>query len=172
MNKTMKRSIIMFFITCTVIGLHAQAPCAARLGGSWFIGSSSLVNYQGQDIVTFSDWNDPLNSVNIDVYGASRQLDAQVRAGKLVKGDPGRFILESGPAEFTLTDGSTDRIICILRSVESTTREAPCQVDVWLDLFVPGTGYFQCDPETSNEPVLQMISGATFQGKGKAVTLN
>lgn len=154
------------------LAVAAQPHCAARLSGNWFINCKSLVTCQGQDIVTFGDWSDPIGSVNMDVYGTDRRLDAQVRGGKLTKGDPGRFKLKSGPEEFSLIDGSTDRVICVLKKVPSTTKETTCQVDVWLDLFVPGAGYFHCDPETSNEPTLQMMQGSTFSGMGSAVSLN
>lgn len=151
--------------------LHAQQPCAARLGGSWFINCKSLVTYKGQDVVTFTDWSAPIATVNLDVYGSSHKLEAQVRGGKLVKGSPDRFKLKSSSAEFSFIDGTSDRVICILKNVPSTSKEAACQVNVWLDLYVAGSGYFHCDPESSNEPVLQMMTDATFQGMGSAVSL-
>lgn len=158
------------FITGHALG---QSPCAAHLGGSWFIGCKSLVSYQDQDIVTFGDWSDPIASVNLDVYGTDHKLQAQVRAGKLVKGSPERFKLKSSANEFSLVDGANDRVICILKKVPSTTKSASCQVDVWLDLYVAGAaGYFHCDPESSNEPQLQMMPGSTFKGMGSAVSLN
>lgn len=166
----MFRSLIVcsLFIASSVG--QAQQPCAAHLGGSWYINCVSLVSYRGQDVVTFADWKDPIASINLDVYSTTHTLDAQVRAGKLTKGEAKRFRLKSTAAEFSLMDGSTDRIICVLRKVPSTTKDAICQVDVWLDLYVSGTGYFHCDPESSNEPVLEMMKSSTFVG-GSAVSL-
>ena len=151
--------------------LWAQEPCAARLSGNWFINCKSLVSYNDQPVVTFSNWSDPLHTVDLDVYSTAHVLQAQVRAGKLTMGSPKRFILKSTSTEFSLVDGNTSRIICILKSVPSTHKDASCQVDVWLDLYVSGAGYFHCDPETSNEPMMQMMTGSTFRGSMSAISL-
>ncbi|GEM_PF-6229752 len=168
----------MFRVTAFALSLfvwlatYGQQHCAARLGGCYFIGCKSLVSYHDQDIVTFADWSNPVGTVNLDVYGTDRKLQAQVRSGKLTLGSPVRFKLKSTANEFSLIDGSTDRVICILKKVPSTTKAATCQVDVWLDLYVAGTGYFHCDPDSSNEPQLQMMPGSTFKGMGGAVNLH
>lgn len=161
--------VLGFVLSCA--GL-AQAPCAAHLGGSWYINCGSLVSYQGQDVVSFSNWADPVGSVNLDVYGTKGKLEAQVRNGKLSMGDPKRYVVQHTGTLFSLTDASTDRIICILKDVPPTTKDASCQVDVWLDLFVSGTGYFHCDPESSNDPVMEMMKSSTFRNMGFAVSLN
>ncbi|MBK8500093.1 MAG: hypothetical protein IPL52_15040 [Flavobacteriales bacterium] len=153
-------------------GTFAQQPCAAYLGGCYFINCKSLISYRGQDICTFADWNDPIASVGLDVYGATHKLEAQVKDGKLVLGSATRFKLKSSATEFSLTDGSTDRVICMLKMVPSTVPEASCQVNVWLDLYVSGAGYFHCDPQTSNEPFMQNMGGALFKNSKSALVLN
>ena len=168
----MFRFAVLFLHAVFIAHVHAQEPCAAHLGGSWFIGCKSLVSYQGRDVVTFADWTDPIASVGLDVYGKSHELEARVRGGQLVQGSPDRFNLERSATEFSLIDGSTDRVICILKKVPSTTKGAPCQVNVWLDLYIVGAGYFHCDPESSNEPRLQMMPGSTFRGMGSAVSFD
>lgn len=168
----MFRFAALLSLVVIIANVQAQQPCAVHLGGCWFIGSKSLVSYQGQDVVTFADWKDQIGSVSLDVYSIAHKLEAQVRGGQLVQGSSTRFKLKRSEAEFSLIDGSTDRVICILKKVPSTTKEAPCQVNVWLDLYVAGAGYFHCDPETSNEPQLQMMPGSTFMGMGSAVSLN
>lgn len=168
----MFRFTVLLSLLVFLENAHAQQPCAAHLGGCWFIGCKSLVSYQGQDILTFMDWSDPIATVNLDVFSTARKLEAQVRGGQLVNGSPDRFKLKRSKEEFSLIDGSTDRVICILKKAPSSTKEAPCQVNVWLDLYVAGAGYFHCDPESSNEPQLQMMPGSTFKGMGSAVSLN
>ncbi len=165
------RNFLFIGLLFSDLGLAAQQPCAAHLGGSWYINCKSLVSHHGQDVVTFSDWTDPVATVNLDIYSTKGVLEAQVRSGKLVKGDPERFVLKSGVAELSLIDDSTDRIICVLKKVASTTKQATCQVDVWLDLFVRGAGYFHCDPESSTDPTMEMMRSSTFTGMGAAVTL-
>lgn len=162
---------IFFLLLFASLRTSAQQHCAAHLGGSWFINCKSLVSYQGNDVVTFSDWSRPLESVNIDVYSTRHVLEAQVRAGKLVKGDAKRFAITAKKDEFSLVDKSTDRMICVLKALPPTTAHATCQVDVWLDLYVSGAGYFHCDPQTSNDPTVQMLRGATFQNSGSAISL-
>jgi hypothetical protein len=170
----MRSLIIAFILHAWALpgALFAQQHCAAKLGGSWFISSKSLVSYRESPVITFADWADPIGSVNLDVFSSSGKFEAQVKQGDLSIGDLKRFIISKKPDEFSLTDERTGRIICILRKVPPQAKNVPCQVDVWLDLFMPGAGYFQCDPENSNEPTLQMLRGATFRGMGNGVSLN
>ena len=92
----MKHPHALTLLAACLIGsaVFAQQPCAAHLGGSWYISCKSLVNYQDQDVVTFADWKDPMGSVDLNVYSTKHVLEAQVRAGKLVKGDAKRFVLK------------------------------------------------------------------------------
>lgn len=153
-------------------GGFAQQPCAALLGGCYFINCKSLISYRGQDICTFADWFDPIASVGLDVYSADHTLEARVQNGKLVLGSASRFKLKSSATEFSLVDGSTDRIICMLKMVPSTMPEASCQVNVWLDIYThSAAGYFHCDPMTSNEPFMQSMGGAVFKNNS-ALILN
>ena len=161
--------VVTVLATCTVP--TAAQPCAARIGGNWFINCKSLISYQGQDVVTFTDWSDPISSVAIDVYGSDHRLEAKVRGGKLEQGSADRFLLKRTAEEFSLIDGSTDRIICILKKVASTNNHAACQVNVWLDLYVSGKGYFHCDPEKSNEPSMQYMRDSTFEGALQAIMI-
>lgn len=148
----------------------AQQPCAALLGGCYFINCKSLISYRGQDICTFADWFDPIASVGLDVYSADHKLEARVQHGKLVLGSTTRFKLKRSATEFSLIDGSTDRIICMLKMVPSTMPEASCQVNVWLDIYTHGAaGYFHCDPMTSNEPFIQSMGGAVFKNNSSLI---
>lgn len=169
----MIRPLLFAIALLPLAAAFAQAPhCAAQLGGHWFINCKSLVSYNDQDVVSFSNWADPVASVNLDVYGTDRKLQARVRNGKLVDGKADRFTITTTATEFTLVDASTTRVICILKEVPPTTAAATCQVDVWLDLYVPGTGYFHCDPSTSNDAMLTMLGHGTFKNNLHAIKLH
>lgn len=168
----MPRLLLPFLFLLIAGAVRGQGACAARIGGCYFINCKSIVKYNGQDIVTFSDWARPVATVNLDVYGSNGFMQAQVRNGKLTHGSADRFTLKSSTAEFSMVDASTSRVICLLKNVESTTDEANCQVDVWLDVFMPGSGYFHCDPSTGTEPMLQMMGGALFKNSDSAIVLD
>lgn len=169
----MFRNLGLLGLALVFSGAFAQQPCAALLGGCYFINCKSLISYRGQDICTFADWFDPIASVGLDVYSADHKLEARVQNGKLVLGSATRFKLKSSATEFSLVDGSTDRIICMLKMVPSTLPEASCQVNVWLDLYTAGAAsYFHCDPQTSNEPFIQHMGGALFKNSKSALVLN
>lgn len=166
------RATFLSFTFAFISTASAQQHCAAHLGGSWYINCKSLISYHDQPLVTFADWSNPIASINLEVYSTRHVLEAQVKNGKLVKGDPKRFDLKSTDAEFSLVDKSTGRVICILKNVPSTSKRATCQVDVWLDLYVAGEGYFHCDPTSSNDPTVTMLQGGTFSNSLTAISLH
>jgi hypothetical protein len=49
--------------------------------------------------------------------------------------------------------------------------EKRSELHIWADFFLPDGGRFQCTPEESNVPMLNMLRGATFKNNETAIQL-
>ena len=95
---------------------------------------------------------------------------ASVKSGKVVKGNVDLFRIKSTEKEYSFTEKANNRIICLVKKTFDKINNR-CELQIWLDMFMPTGFYFQCTPETTNNPILNRMSGATFSNSDAAISL-
>ena len=155
-----------------VFNVHAMAQnsCAVRIGSNNYINCGHLVTFKGQDVVTLVKTPDNAIKVNFDVFAQNGMKLAEIRNSAITQGTKSSFDIIADDTSYTFMERATSRII--LHIVKRADPKTGCVMNVWTDMYMPSGFYFQCTPETTNVPMLNMMKGSTFENAGSAIVLN
>jgi hypothetical protein len=159
--------------TVLTTNLAAQSPkdVCLKIGGSYFINCKRTIAFGEQAVMTVSGGDKSGRMVNFDIFSPQGMLDASLKDGKFSGANANAYAIKNIGEGFTITDTRSNRIVLKVLNVGNTT-EKRNELHVWADFFLPGGGRFQCTPEESNVPVLQMMPGSTFENMETAIQLN
>jgi hypothetical protein len=149
----------------------AQKDVSLKMGGSYFINCQRTIAFGEQAVITISGDDITGRKVNFDIFSANGTLDASLEEGQFTGRNANFYELRRFPEGFTITDARNGRIVLKIVSVENREQKRQ-DLHVWADFFLPDGGRFQCTPDESNVPMLQMMKGSTFKNVGTAVQLN
>ena len=155
-----------------IFNVHAQAQngCAVRIGSNNYINCAHTITFKGQDVLTLVKTPENAIKVNFDVFAQNGMKLAEIRNSVIAQGIKGNYNIIADDTSYTFMEKVTSRIIVhIIRHPDSKTG---CVMDVWTDMYMPSGFYFQCTPETTNVPMLNMMKGSTFTNSGSAIVLN
>ncbi len=171
MKKLKLLFLLAFGLLFTLSAFAQKQEYALKIGGSFFIKCQRTIVYRGVDIMTLTDIENKGSRVNFDIYGSTGWLEASVSAGKLTGNGASYFAVISSQDEFTVTDRRDGRTVCIVKKKWNLQQER-WDLLVWADLYLPDGGRFQCTPDTSNVPILNMTMGSTYTNMGTAIRLD
>ena len=163
--------LMAFGLLFTLSAFAQKQEYALKIGGSFFIKCQRTIVYKGIDIMTLTDIENKGAKVNFDIYAPTGWLDASVKAGKLAGDGASYFAVVTSAEEFSVTDKRDGRIVCIVKKKWNLNQER-WDLLVWADLYLPDGNRFQCIPEESNVPILNMTKGATFLNNMTAIQLD
>ena len=109
--------------------------------------------------------------VNFDLYGADGTLQASLLNGNFSGKQADDYHVQRFEEGFFIKNTVENRIVLKIQSVENK-EEKRTEMHVWADFYLPNGGVFQCTPEESNVPLLEMIKGTTMKNAGTGVQLN
>lgn len=170
MRNTIK--ISLFLLVGTIVSmttLSGQDVCL-KIGGSYFINCKRTIAFGEQAIMTVSLDSKNGQMVNFDIFSPEGVLDASLKNGKFSGAKASAYSVKNIGEGFTVTDTRTGRIVLKVMGVKNEALKRS-ELHVWGDFFLPDGGRFQCTPEESNVPMLNMMRGATFKNNETAIQL-
>ncbi|MBW8049368.1 MAG: hypothetical protein FVQ77_03300 [Cytophagales bacterium] len=164
--------LLLSLQTCTVDGFTQPVKdCAVKIGSNYYINCKHIIVFQQQDVLTVTDTKGNSIKINFDIFSPNGKKVAAVKDGQLVEGNKDLYDIKSSDKEYTFMEKSTNRIICYVKRTFNKEKNR-CELQIWADMYMPSGFYFQCTPETTNVPLLNMMKGSTFTGAESAIILN
>ena len=172
MKKVKLATLLVAAVSLSTFSLSAQkVEYALKIGSSFYIDCRHTILYKGVDVMSLADIENKGAKVNFHIYSPAGVLEASVKAGKLSGNAAASFAVVSSADKFTVTDKRDGRIVCMVQK-KWNNRAERWDLLVWADLYMPDGNIFQCTPETTNVPLLQMMQGSTFTGAFAAIQLD
>lgn len=173
MDKTTIR-FSLFWLAATLLSAApstAQKPdVCLKIGGNYFINCARTIAFGDYSILSVSGDEKTGRMVNFEIYSAKGTLDATLKEGKFSGKNADSYSLKSLGDGFVISDSRTNRPVLKIQNVENKALKR-MEMNVWADFFLPNGGRFECTPQTSNVPMLEMMKGATFKNNGTAIQL-
>ena len=155
----------------TSLTAQEQKDVRLKIGGSYFINCKRTVVFGEQAIMTVSGDDKSGRKVNFDIFSPKGVLDASLKDGDFSGTNVKAYAVKRDEEILTITDTRSNRIVLMVKNVENKA-EKQNELHIWADFFLPDGNRFQCTPEASNLPMLEMIKGATFKDSDTAIQLN
>lgn len=152
-------------------GLHSAAQvasCHIKLGGVYFKDCPVILASHDVDVFACAGWQNGLAQVDLSIFSEAGVLEARIEGGKLIGGDTHLFLIVAGADEWTVLRSGTGRMICRVQRAKPDKPAAGCQINAWLNVWMPGGLFFSGDAERSNQAALQGAQGATMERARKA----
>lgn len=166
--------IILITITYLFLALNGFAQpgnkCSAKIGSNYYINCKHIITFDGQDVFTIKNSDESDILINFEVFSENGTKTATITNSKITTGDIELFTIKSTDTEFSFVEKASNRIICFVKKVHSEETKK-CELHVWVDMYMPSGFYFQCTPETTNVPSLNMIKGSIFANSDAAIQL-
>lgn len=170
MKNTIKTGLFLLLgAIVSATTLSGQDVCL-KIGGSYFINCKRTIAFGEQAIMTVSHDDKNGSMVNFDIFSPEGVLDASLKAGKFSGTKANAYAVKNLGEGFTVTDTRTNRIVLKVVGVKNEDQKRN-ELHVWGDFFLPDGGRFQCTPEESNVPMLNMMRGAIFKNNETAIQL-
>jgi hypothetical protein len=170
MRNTIKISLFLLAgIIVSATTLSGQDVCL-KIGGSYFINCKRTIAFGEQAIMTVSLDDKNRRMVNFDIFSQEGVLDASLKDGKFSGRQANAYVVENIGEGFAVTDTRSKRVVLKVMGVKNEDQKRN-ELHVWGDFFLPDGGRFQCTPEESNVPMLNMVRGATFKNNETAIQL-
>jgi hypothetical protein len=150
--------------------LTAQKDVCLKIGGSYFINCKRTIAFGEQAIMSVSGDDQTGRNVNFDIFSSKGILDAALKDGKFTGTNANYYSIVILGEGFTITDLRSNRIALKVMNIKNDS-EKRSELHIWADFFLPDGGRFQCTPEESNVPMLNMLRGATFKNNETAIQL-
>lgn len=169
----MKNIVLVFILTVlTMLNTIAQngRGCPAKIGDNYYLNCKHIITFQGQDVFTIKNADESEIKINFEVFNSKGEKVASVENSKLKEGDTECYLIKSTEGEYSFIEKASNRIICYVKKVNDEEKNW-CELQVWVDMYMPSGFYFQCTPETTNVATLNMIRGSMFADSDAAIQL-
>jgi len=169
----MKAKIIfLLFILSACLYAQDKNSCAIKIGGGTFINMKHIIVYHGTDVCDIKSRNDSI-VVTMQFYESSGKLLATVVNSGLKEKNNNDLELKYSDSEFTLISKSTKQIFCLIKK-NFDPHAKRCELQVWMDTYLPQGFYLRCTPEENYSPQMQNIifKGATMSNGFSAITID
>jgi hypothetical protein len=160
----------LLFTLVSIRSIQAQDICL-KIGANYFINCKSVLTIRGHPVLQMTGDDNTGRKVMFAIYASNGKLDATLADGKFSGTHAKHFQIQQDPNGFTIFDDRDKRMIlkCEGHYNESKKRK---ESHIWAQLYLPDGSMFQCTPETSNVPMLEMMKGSTFSNSGSAITID
>ena len=162
--------LVLFIISHSAIS-QSDSSITLKMGNNYFTDCEKTVVFKGQEIFDIDKSIDSKINISFIIYDENGVQLAEVKSGKMISGKSENYTLSNSAEKFSLVEKSTGRIISFVKRVYND-KEKRYEYHVSADLFLPDGYAFQCTPESSNIPMLNMMQGSNFIGSGTAITID
>jgi hypothetical protein len=164
-------SLLLWICAAIPASAQAQKDVSLKIGGNYFINCKRTIVLGDYTILSVSGDDESGRMVNFSIYGPDGRLDARLHEGSFEGPRAEYYKIQTAPNGFQIVDTRVDRIVLKILRVENPQYKRT-DMHVWAEFFLPNGQLFQCSPEESNVPMLQMIKGSTFSNNDTAIQLN
>lgn len=168
-----KLYVILFCAFAGLSGLFAQgkADIVLKMGSNYYINCKQSIAFGDYSILSVSGDAQNGRMIFFDIYNPQGGLDASFRDGTFTGAAASYFQIQQIPDGFYILDSRSQHIPLKIVNVYNAAKSRK-ELHVWADFFLPNGGRFQCTPDQSNVPYLQMMQGSTFANNQTAIRLN
>lgn len=161
---------------CVLImsGVHivkAQDELCLKIGGSYYINCKNTIVFSGQPILSMTGDDVSGRMVSFELFSPSGKHEATLRDGKFRGSNPDVYVVMPEDEGFTIIDTRSRRVALRVAGVENRSANRS-ELHIWADLYLPDGNRFQCTPDETNIPFLNMLKGATFKNSDTAIRLD
>jgi hypothetical protein len=163
--------LTLLIIYSSSLYAQSQKNVCLKIGGSYYINCERTIVFGEQAIMSVNGDDERGRTINFDIFSSKGILDASLKDGNFSGTNVKSYAIAQMEEHFTITHTRSNRLVLMVKNVENKT-EKRNEFHIWADFFLPDGNRFQCTPEASNVPMLEMIKGATFTNSNTAIQLN
>jgi hypothetical protein len=161
---------LLFIAFVSMSQAKGQDICL-KIGNNYFINCKSVLTVQGHSVLNMTGNDSTGRKVSFEMYTSSGKLDARLENGIFTGTQAQHYKIEQDPKGFHIYDDRDNRVLLKAEGHYNDKAQRK-EVHIWAQLYLPNGSVFECTPETSNVPTLQMMSGNVFRNSGSAVTID
>jgi hypothetical protein len=167
---TMHAVAVLMLLTTASFFLQTESPICIKMGGSYFINCARTIVFGDQDIMTMEGDDIKGRKIHFDLFSAKGKLEATLQGGVFSGSNAHQYAVKALEDGFMIFDKRSDRVVLVTKNVNNAADDRK-EVHIWADFYLPDGNRFQCTPDESNVPVLNMLRGATFTNSEIAISL-
>ena len=139
------------------------------IGGNTYINIPNIIVHKGSSLFTIKrSESDGLLGIDFDIYDKDHNRVATVRNGVIVQGNEDDYDITTGMDRYTVTEKSTDRMICDIRK---RTEAQHAELEVSVELYTPDGFLFNATPDHTNIGGIVM-KGNVFKNSGAGIVID
>jgi hypothetical protein len=169
--KTILSTLLMVSFIFVADTLSAQNDICLKIGGNYYINCKRTIAFGNQSIFSITGNDSTGRDVSFDLFSATGTLDASFKNGQLSGPNVRFYELKNTGDILTISDLLNKRFILKIVYTEDNPEKRK-EFHVWADFYLPNGERFQCTPDETNVPMLNMMKGATFKNSYTAIQLN
>lgn len=165
-------SILILLFLPLVLLAQDKSVCAVKIGGGTFINMKHIIVFQETDVCDIASRNDSI-IVNMQFYDQNGKILAKVVNSKIADKSNVYFDLKYSNTEFTLVSKETKQLVCLVKRGYNSLLSR-CELQVWMDTYLPNGFYMKCTPDENYSPQLQnlIFKGATMTNGNSAIVID
>jgi hypothetical protein len=171
MKRIVKTSLLFALVALIKTTSFAQNnDISLKIGGNYFINCERTIVFGNQSILNVVGDDQTGRRVNFDIFSSFGTLDASLIDGNFSGLNAKYYAANQFEDGFDVIDKRDGRVVLKILSVDNIKMNRN-DLHVWADFYLPDGSRFQCTPDKSNVPTLQMMTGATFKNTKVAIQL-
>jgi hypothetical protein len=171
MKRIIKTSLLFALVAIVQTTSFAQNnDISLKIGGNYFINCERTIVYGDHSILNIVGDDQTGRRVNFDIFSSLGTLDASLADGSFSGPNAKYYTANRFEDGFDVIDSRDGRVVLKILSVDNIKMNRN-DLHVWADFYLPDRSRFQCTPDKSNVPTLQMMSGTTFKNNKVAIQL-